>query len=293
MTLAKVIFPPTRGTPLYNKIMNKATLKDRSYLGQGFLPVERFIALYDNKTDKKKSEILNKRAFYIVESVADNFMRTQSKTRFQSRRIFKFGITGTVTGDVKGRLRQYLHYHGMMSDANPAAGIKIHLLLVTNWRPYDGVRGTNSAIHKIELRLKRMLRTGVLRNDADGLTKEERGTERLNITLSSLRAYIDRVRNDKASVDQVTVKRMSARINPTLVLLGQKSVGSIVKVKRRFELPPKGKRTTNWVYKVGERFRVTRFKKYRNEYAIDTFPRASNKGFTTLPPFFLEHFEPI
>ena len=98
---------------------------------------------------------------------------------------------------------------------------------------------------------------------------------------------------DKESVDQETEKRRSARINPTLVLLGNKSVGSIVKVKKRLELPPKGKRRkTNWVYKVGERFRVTGFKKYRNEYSIDTL-KVSNKGFTTLPPFFLDKFEPV
>ena len=244
-------------------------------------------------TDRKKSEIHNKRAFYIVESVADNFTKTMSKTRSQARRIFKFGITGTVTGNVKGRLRQYLHYHGKMSDENPAAGIKIHLLLVTNWRPNDGVRGTNSAIHKIELRLKRMLRYGDMSKDADGLTKEERGTERLSITLSGLKSYINKVMNDKESVDQITVKRRSARINPTLVLLGTKSVGNVVKVKKRFELSPKGNRKINWVYKVGQRFKVTRFRKYRNEYAIDTFPKVSNKGFTTRPPFFLEHFEPV
>ena len=290
---ATAIFPPVKGTPLYDKIMNKAGLKDKVYLSQGFLPVERFIALYDNKTDKRKSEIQNKRAFYIVESVADNFMRTQSKTRFQSRRIFKFGITGTVTGNVVGRLRQYLHYHGTMSDANLAAGVKIHLLLVTNWRRNDNARSTNSAIHKIELRLKRMLRHGHMSHDADGLTKEERGTERLSITLSGLKSYINRVMNDREAVDQETLKRRSARINPTLVLLGNKSVGSVVRVKKSFVLPPKGKRKTNWVYKVGERFKVSRFEKYRNVYHLSSVRNVRGKSFTTLPPFFLDKFGPL
>ena len=61
------------------------------------------------------------------------------------------------------------------------------MLLVTQWKPYDGVSATSSAIHKLELDLKRKLKYELA--NEHGLPKKDRGSERLKISLDKIKRY--------------------------------------------------------------------------------------------------------
>ena len=114
--------------------------------------VERFLQIY-------AENIKNKRALYLVQANSDVAHLTHQRTRASKKQIFKFGIAGTSTGNVEGRFKQYLHYHGHTEPQDGTCpGVRIYMLLVTQWKPYDGVAATNSAIHKLELDLKRKLK---------------------------------------------------------------------------------------------------------------------------------------
>ena len=74
------------------------------------------------------------------------------------------------------------------------------------------------------------------------------------------------------------------------------SVGTMVRVKKQFELDPhaSSRRKESIVYREGERFRIARYDADESSGAYHLSSRKSRgKNFSTLGPFLREHFEPV
>ena len=240
----KMIFPPPAGSALHNKIV--ANERDRKEFEGGYLRVERFLQIY-------KDEIKNKRALYLVQANSDVAHLKHQRTRASKKQIFKFGIAGTSTGNVEGRFKQYLHYHGHSEPVDGTCpGVRIYLLLVTQWRPYDGVAATSTAIHKLELDLKRKLRFELA--NEHGLPKKDRGSERLKIGLDKIKDIIDKMKENFTDAGAIFKRNLrSGTRDPGFQL----KPGMTLKVVVEFELP-NYYQSAAVKYRVGERYKIIR-----------------------------------
>ena len=69
----------------------------------------------------------------------------------------------------------------------------------------------------------------------------------------------------------------------------------VVQVKKQFELAPHAasRRRGSWVYREGERFRIARYDEGSGAYHLHSKDGTRGKNFSTLEPFFKEHFEAL
>ena len=98
--------------------------------------------------------------------------------------LIKIGIAGVNSshGKAIGRLRQYLIAYGTQEPGNPYSGVDVWYIHAQKWT--NDVEPSKTRIHKLELRIKRLLKD-------NHYLKKGRGTERSTVSIQQLREWLD------------------------------------------------------------------------------------------------------
>ena len=144
------------------------------------------------------------------------------------------------------------------------------MLIITQWKPYDGVAATSTAIHKLELALKRKLKFELA--NEHGLPKKDRGSERLKISLDKILDIIDQMKQNYTDAGAIFKRNLRSGTRDPGFQLKQ---GMTLKVVVEFELP-NYYQSTAVKYRVGERFKIMRMD---TEGMYHMHGRSRNKNF--------------
>ena len=125
------------------------------------VPLEDFIDENDKLLEKT-------RIFYIVQANSDKGA------------VSKIGIAGTKSGRSKGRLNEYIQFHGFNNDKNPAQGVKIIACYGTAFNPK--VYSEDSFVFKLEKSVKAKIK--------DNAKRLKRGDERTTFRLRHLKQLL-------------------------------------------------------------------------------------------------------
>jgi hypothetical protein len=98
--------------------------------------------------------------------------------------LIKIGIAGVNSshGKAIGRLRQYLIAYGTQEPGNPYSGVDVWYIHAQKWT--NDVEPSKTRIHKLELRIKRLLKD-------NHYLRKGRGTERSTVSMQQLREWLD------------------------------------------------------------------------------------------------------
>jgi len=121
-------------------------------------------------TEARKLELRNERYFYIISANIDNHDRKTTAAK-----IFKLGQGGKGS-EGAGRLINYIYYYGKSDKKRPYQGVKIHYLKRTIRN--KTVQSKNTKIHKLELNMKRYIKSNKLLVD--------RGSERFQAKIDDI-----------------------------------------------------------------------------------------------------------
>jgi hypothetical protein len=125
------------------------------------VPLEDFIR-------ENEKELSKTRIFYIVQANSDK------------NKVTKIGIAGTKSGRSRGRLDEYIQFHGYNNNRNPAQGVKIIACYGTAYNPK--VKSSDSFVYKLEQKVK-----AKIKDNAEAL---KRGKERTTYTLRHLKQFL-------------------------------------------------------------------------------------------------------
>jgi hypothetical protein len=136
------------------------------------MPLETYMRVHYEELSNNKQ-----RLFYVLTPRLD--FRKESMEG-----LIKIGIAGVNSshGKAIGRLRQYLIAYGTQEPGNPYSGVDVWYIHAQKWT--NDVEPSKTRIHKLELRIKRLLK------DNKYLMKG-RGTERSTVSIQQLREWLD------------------------------------------------------------------------------------------------------
>jgi hypothetical protein len=136
------------------------------------LPLEEYMRIHYEELSKNKQ-----RLFYVLTPRLDFRRETMQG-------LIKIGIAGVNSshGKAIGRLRQYLIAYGTQEPGNPYSGVDVWYIHAQKWT--NDVEPSKTRIHKLELRIKRLLKE-------NNYLKKGRGSERSTVSIQQLREWLD------------------------------------------------------------------------------------------------------
>jgi hypothetical protein len=136
------------------------------------MPLETYMRVHYEELSNNKQ-----RLFYVLTPRLD--FRKESMEG-----LIKIGIAGVNSshGKAIGRLRQYLIAYGTQEAGNPYSGVDVWYIHAQKWT--NDVEPSKTRIHKLELRIKRLLKD-------NHYLKKGRGTERSTVSIQQLREWLD------------------------------------------------------------------------------------------------------
>lgn len=121
--------------------------------------------VFKNQTNMESLD--NMRIFYIVKAAFE-----------EDTDVYKIGISERGAHAAKGRLIDYVYSYGIADKNNSCKGVKIYLVLANHFNP--DVDAASSYVRKLETLVKAKFKE-----------VRDRGSERLNILLEKLFAYLE------------------------------------------------------------------------------------------------------
>ena len=121
--------------------------------------------VFKNQTNMESLD--NMRIFYIVKAAFE-----------EDTDVYKIGISERGAHAAKGRLIDYVYSYGIADKINSCKGVKIYLVLANHFNP--DVDAASSYVRKLETLVKSKFKE-----------VRDRGSERLNIPLEKLFAYLE------------------------------------------------------------------------------------------------------